>query len=497
LILSSSRFRSNNTSLLSEINHNSFRVLPTIKNFQHKLLTNAFFQLHVGRVVGITLVIFTLFRYRSYENRPVLGLWSYPFFTLIIGATILLVVLVGLSWQARRRPSLRSDITRAPLAFIDVAVLFWGVAKLCASIDDSANAGQVSDLVFFGSLMPAASLVEWISLVLLFGAACSFAVRTIKGRWINISLASGVIVLSMLILEGVARVKVALEPGPQGFPTYSSQLWSKRFVHLNREGFRDVEHDISQESHENCILIVGDSFAFGWGIKRIDERFGEQLIAKLGKSTGKDWASINAGRPDSHTLEHISILKRMLVHRPSIVILLYVFNDIDYLYPVTHRDEPAHEPQTILARLHPLRLFYQNSYLLQEVYVRLRLIYYRFLSNSELDSYADSALVHTHLRDLTCFVSTASRTGAVVGVVPFDATVGVDPVTRRRYENFVTQAVAFGIPVWSLLHAFDGRRLSELTVNALDGHPNELANQLAASEIAERLLRELRNEEKH
>jgi hypothetical protein len=47
--------------------------------------------------------------------------------------------------------------------------------------------------------------------------------------------------------------------------------------------------------------------------------------------------------------------------------------------------------------------------------------------------------------------------------------------------------------VLSLETAFNGYRYRDLVVNRLDGHPNALANRLAAEVVAAELLRELGN----
>ena len=75
---------------------------------------------------------------------------------------------------------------------------------------------------------------------------------------------------------------------------------------------------------------------------------------------------INASRPDTHTLEHIEFLRRMLQFQPEIVVLVYVFNDIDYLHSVTSRGGVAGSNFSLM------RVLFLTSYLLQELYVRLR-----------------------------------------------------------------------------------------------------------------------------
>src|SRR5207245_2393400 len=105
-----------------------------------------------------------------------------------------------------------------------------------------------------------------------------------------------------------------------------------------------------------------------------------------------------------------------------VVILLYVFNDIDYLYSVTPRVGPSEAPRSLAARFQPIRLSFENFYLFQEAFVRFRLINYGLSHNYAAadDPYTNSSLVSVHLNDLARFVVSATETTPIVGVVPFD-----------------------------------------------------------------------------
>jgi hypothetical protein len=449
----------------------------------------------MSRVIGIALFVTSLFLYRSHTKRPVLGLWSYSFFIVLVAAIMLLVVTVWSLWRAQRRVNQRTD-ARWSVLTADLAVFSWGIAYFLSAIDDSSAAGRITDLNFWGSIVPVAALLEWITLVLLVFSASIFVAPKLKGKWVSIGLVLGTIIMILVLLEGIIRVKVIIAPATQGYPTYSSMLWTRRYVQLNQQGFRDVEHAIAKNPGICRLLIIGDSFAYGWGIKRVEDRFGEQLASKLNQRTGEYWEVMNASRGDTHTLDHISFLKRMLAYRPDVVVVVYVFNDIDYLYPVTSRGGLASAPPSLLHRIHPLRLFYKNSYLFQEVYVRFRHLYYRLWNEAkqQIDPYTESSLVSRHLQDLSTLITTAAQTGALIRVVPFDISITYSAANRRRYENFVSQAATFGIPVWTLNQTFTGLQFSQLTVNELDAHPNELANLLAADAVGEQLLRALDNQ---
>ena len=57
-----------------------------------------------------------------------------------------------------------------------------------------------------------------------------------------------------------------------GGDAFSGKLWNKRYWNpINKIGLRDVE----PQKGKNTVFFVGDSFTAGWGIKNIEDRFGE------------------------------------------------------------------------------------------------------------------------------------------------------------------------------------------------------------------------------
>ena len=221
-------------------------------------------------------------------------------------------------------------------------------------------------------------------------------------------------------------------------------------------------------------------------MRDISDRFGEQLASKLVLRDGEKWESINASRGDTHTLDHIDFLRDTLPLQPKIVILLYVFNDIDYLHPVTSRTGQSEAPLSLVERIHPVRILFRNSFLFQEIYVRARLHFYNQMVNSESshDPYEELDTMNTHMNDISRFVSMARQAGATVAVVPFEIGILENEGVRQRYVNFVRRCINRDIPVLPITSgAYTGYNFRQLIVNVLDRHPNELANRLAAEAV--------------
>jgi hypothetical protein len=437
-------------------------------------------RLKIGRLLGLFLFILGLLQYRSY-SRQLLGLWSYPFALSIVVATVVLLVILLL-------------LPRALL--VDLALLCWGLAYFLDALDSRDSAANVKDLIFFGSPMPAAALLQWITLVLLFIAVSRATMAKLDEKWSGLAMLIGALMVIALFGEGFLRVKAAVTaPTMQGLPTFSLAAWNRRYVKLNSEGFRDVEHPLVRDPAKRRMLIVGDSFGFGWGIPRLDDRIGEQVASRLTKSTLRQWEVINASKPNSDTLDEIGYLNQTIKFKPDVVVLIYVFNDVDYLIP--------HRSGLSFLRNPFVRFFWQNSYLFQELFARIRIVYYRYrragpsaspiaasgeLTDAEFAAYANPALMSRHLADLARFVSIGQQGGARVLVIPYDLAITLQQNARDRYKDFLRQTQSVGIPMCSLEHTWEGHTFLELTVSPTDGHPNEGSIRMAADDIYKCLL---------
>lgn len=436
-----------------------------------------------GTVIGLALALVGVLRYQS-QNALVFGRWSLPLFVFAAAIGVLWLFVFIRSWRPPRAVRhTRADLLRAVAG--DLAGFVWGVAYALAAVDSPAAGAHLLSGNLFGSSVPQSVVLHFLALTLLFIAAATL-VQRVRGRGQNLVVAVMAVGFALLIAEGVVRFRALAMPTTQGFPTYASALWDRRYVLRNTLGFRDREHDIVADSATRRVLLVGDSYAFGTGINRPEDRFGEQLASRLAAMTGSAWEVVNAGQPDRHTLQETQTLRCMLPYRPDLVLLLYVFNDVDYIRPVTLRKGLSEAPRGLLHRLHPARLLYANSFLFQEIYLRVRALSFPPQDNGAggVDPYLDETLLARHLVDLRAFTDIARAAGADVMVVPFDIGIAADERLRDRYLRFVAAARAMGVPVTSLELAFADRDYSRLFVNALDRHPNELAHRLAADMVA-------------
>ncbi|WP_447598974.1 SGNH/GDSL hydrolase family protein [Nitrospira sp. Nam80] len=443
---------------------------------------------HLARTIGLGLFFVATLAYRS-QNPAVFGIWSWPYLVIVLTAGSLFLASVLHSRRCHQDEQLWGETPALRSVCVDLAVLFWGSGYVINGFEAARNWGQIADLNFFGSATPPAVLLLWVAML----TAWLSLARTVvlwkrRSRLGGIIVAVWVAIIVLLVAEGALRLWGLAAPRPQGYPTYTTALWSRKFASLNELGFRDAEHTVHKPPDVQRVLIVGDSLAFGWGVTNTDDRFGEQLAAHLRKQTAANWEVLNASLGDTNTLAHIQYLQTMQRYQPDVILLLYAFNDIDYVVPVTPREGPS-EPMTGLRdRLSPVRLLFTNCFLFQEVYVRLRMLAYQAAASEGQpyeDPYNNEAILDRHLQDVSRFVSVASRTSAIVAIVPFDIKIVASPAHRDRYRHFVHAAMTHGLPVWPAgPEVFARHAYSDLIVNKLDSHPNAIAHQLLAARIA-------------
>jgi lysophospholipase L1-like esterase len=76
-------------------------------------------------------------------------------------------------------------------------------------------------------------------------------------------------------------------------------------------------------------------------------------------------------------------------------------------------------------------------------------------------------------------------------IFPFLHNLGDDYPFKKAHSQISEACREMEIPTFDLLPVLSKRRPTELTVNRLDAHPNELAHELAAEAIEQELLKDL------
>lgn len=265
--------------------------------------------------------------------------------------------------------------------------------------------------------------------------------------------------------------------------TLASRNWYERYWQENSLGYRDIEWTPDKLAGKTKVMVVGDSFVAGSGIAKPEDRFANQLDHLL----GEDYVVLNVASPGWDTIDEVEAILKY-PYRPDILILSYYINDIEGVAyqsgaqrPQIRRDPPAW-----------LRPLIANSYALNFLYWRL----IRLGPQEWADIYwndwlkkisADPDISWRHRQELLRIIEGAASEQIPLFVVAFPNLTAIEesqPIMQPVIDLFREHH----IPVLDVSPLLAGRDPADITVNAIDAHPNELVNR----EIAENLYQMIR-----
>jgi hypothetical protein len=116
-------------------------------------------------------------------------------------------------------------------------------------------------------------------------------------------------------------------------------------VKTNSCGMRDVERTVEKKVPTFRIALLGDSFAFGWGVE-FKEGFGQVLERELQRysdqSSGLKIEVLNFGVPGYSTFQEVALFEdRVLAFQPDEILLLWVENDLGLPFFVRNIGQPG------------------------------------------------------------------------------------------------------------------------------------------------------------
>lgn len=261
-----------------------------------------------------------------------------------------------------------------------------------------------------------------------------------------------------------------------------ARKWFALHVQLNSWKCRDPEWSEAKPPGVTRIAFVGDSFTYGWGIERTEDRFPDLLAARLQKMAPGRFEVMNVAFPGWGTGDQLTptadILARFGVDE---VILGYVFNDLEKLLPREPGFNPTRPPET--------KWFNPDSSALVDWMFRTLVLprvptvrsYHDWLA----DGYADERTWSQHGGQLLALRDLCRERGARfrVALLPY-LRVGGERFDRdalhRRMREFLAEN---GVEVADLLDVVRGQDPRTLVVNSLDAHPNEAAHRAFAEAI--------------
>ncbi len=255
-----------------------------------------------------------------------------------------------------------------------------------------------------------------------------------------------------------------------------------RSVHygINAAGYRGREFTVERVPATARVAVLGDSFAFGQGVKDGDV-FAALLEKSLPACPGSGVEVYNFSVPAYATIHEAALLESdVLAYRPDLVVVWYFLNDtetIGTLHFFERTESPSFFPLarrfSALARLAGARL---DVALMTREMIR----HYRA-------SYDDADPRWLRVKGSLQRISDLSRSSGTP-VVSF-----VHPILFRLGESYpfadlhskvLAAAREAGLPAHDLTDAFEGMDSGTLWVHPSDQHPNEIAHRLAAEYAA-------------
>ncbi len=261
-----------------------------------------------------------------------------------------------------------------------------------------------------------------------------------------------------------------------------ARRWFTLNTRLNSLGCRDVEWTQEKPAGALRIAFVGDSFAYGWGIERVEDRFTDRLAAMFERRSPQTVEVMNVAKPGWGTGDQIEPVRR-LIARYGIdeVVLCYVPNDIEKLLPTTGDFNPTRPPE-------PTFFNPDSSCLLDYLYRRIylpRVPTIRDYHDWLAEGFADKEIWSRHQRQLHAIISHCREHDVTIRalLLPFLRTRGEKYEANQLHAVLRSYFEVHKVPLVDLLEVLSLWEPKDLVVNARDPHPNKRAHELVADAI--------------
>ena len=149
---------------------------------------------------------------------------------------------------------------------------------------------------------------------------------------VGVALLFGSTLLTLLVIEAVLHLKYKdIQVGGMTSPSHFT--FYKKYYHHNEFGFRDREREYENKGRHYRILVLGDSFTYGAGVKFIEDLYPYRLEERLNQGLseeGRKFEVINTGLKGLSTAQEFHYLKRKgMLFKPDLLILGFVLNDAE------------------------------------------------------------------------------------------------------------------------------------------------------------------------
>lgn len=295
-----------------------------------------------------------------------------------------------------------------------------------------------------------------------------------KGILPNIITLFTPLVLLLLFLE---IIFMYVPQSHEGVLSKASQIWwEKYWSPLNSLNYRDKE--IASDTTKTEVLVIGDSFAAGHGLKTVDERFSDLLESKLGP---EKFVVYNLGVSGSDTRDEAERLVKYPV-KPEVIVLQYFPNDIEKVAREKGLSLVGAEPYADLTGMFATAV--KRFYLPNFVYWQLPHTSFSTFEDFVNKAYTDTTVLNAHFADLSKMLAYRDSTGADMYAVfiPFLFQLDKSAQYTKPVEDFLQKN---GVTVVRLTEGVAAIPDKERVVGKNDGHAGPAVNTLIAERLYE------------
>ncbi len=275
-----------------------------------------------------------------------------------------------------------------------------------------------------------------------------------------------------------------------GFLQITSR-WMARHVVYNNYFFRDRNFVREKKNGVIRIGVLGDSFAMGYGIKNVNDRFSNILENEL-RQEGFNVEVYNLGKSGYDTQAEIEQYQKLKELQFDWIIWEYFLNDAQ---PKGKSTGTKILQQGKLQGNIATFLSHQ-SFFFDYVYWRLSTRFDKTfvdLRTADMAAYHDEVNFARHKQDIESLIKQFKddNTKTLVIIFPFLRFLPHYPAEdiHRTMKGIFKDN---GIPTIDMLDTLRGKNSNDLVVSQFDYHPNEYVNKLAADRLNEILRVELK-----
>lgn len=281
-------------------------------------------------------------------------------------------------------------------------------------------------------------------------------------------------------------------------------FWNVGYSH--QYDWRDRAEGYSSEKPKGVyrILVIGDSIAYGQGVRR-EDTFAKLVENKLNRNkTEKKYEVVNIAQPGINTAdEYYEFINKGLQYSPDMILIAYFINDLGNVhYNKIDNTQHPNYIRSSLNRQHwewaiPFPYWFEkvlvnNSdfylFLMRRYDSLLKTMGIRSKKNYDSNTLAPYLEKGKDWEYMLYYLYQMNAKAKKEGIKPI-ITIIPDFYKLKPYPfKYIHQEVEkianlINLPVLDLLPVFYGKDSFNLVVSKIDSHPNKLAHEMMAEEI--------------